>query len=91
MENNLTPDSASTRKRTRMTAFALACSVVINLMFLMYAFVQKSEAERQTALAGEQRTLAVQYQKLVSDLHDHEQELIGAMRKQIDSLKTSCK
>lgn len=91
MENNLTPDAASVKKRTKNTALLLACSVVVSLMFLMYAFVQKSEAERQRALAEEQRTLAVQYQKLVGDLHDHEQEVIGALRKQIDSLKTSCK
>jgi uncharacterized protein HemX len=83
MENSLTPDPANVRKRTRTTAIALGASVVITLLFLVYAFVQKAEAEKQ-------RALAANYQKLAADLHDHEQQVIADLREEIDSLKNSC-
>ena len=85
MENsNFTPDPAQVRKRARTTALTLAASVLISLLFLMYAFVQKSEAEKQ-------RTLATNYQKLTEQLHDHNQEIINSLRTELDSLKKSCK
>jgi hypothetical protein len=85
MENsNFTPDPTNARKRTRFTAMTLGASVIISLLFLMYAFVQKSEAEKQ-------RTLANNYQKLTGQLHDHDQEIIDSLRTEIDSLKNSCK
>jgi WD40 repeat protein len=45
-------------KRTRIVAFVLGGAVVICLMFLMYAFAQKAEAEKQSKLANEQTLIA---------------------------------
>jgi Tfp pilus assembly protein PilO len=90
--NNLSPDVANTRKRARITAFALAAAVIVCLMFMMYAFVQKSEADKQRAIAAEQSNLATQYQKLVGDLDNHQQATIAELKNEIDSLKRiSCK
>lgn len=48
MENKLI--GRDEEKRARMTVILLASLVVISIMFLIYAFIQKSEAQRQTKL-----------------------------------------
>lgn len=88
--NQLSPDFAEARKRARNTAIVLGAAVVISLLFLMYAFVQKSEAERQRSLAEQQTKLATEYKKLVGDLDESQQAVITELRSQIDSLKKSC-
>jgi WD40 repeat protein/energy-coupling factor transporter ATP-binding protein EcfA2 len=45
-------------KRTRIVAIILGAAVVICLMFLMYAFAQQAEAEKQTQNALDQKALA---------------------------------
>jgi predicted negative regulator of RcsB-dependent stress response len=83
MENDHLIDSKISRKRARTIAIVLGISVIINLIFLMYAFIQKAEAEKQ-------RELAFNYQKLSTDLHDHEERIIADLREEIDSLKGAC-
>lgn len=83
MENsNPLPDVADVRRRAKITAIARAFSVVTNLLFLTYAFVQKAEADKQ-------RSMAAEYQRLVGDLDDNQQEVIISLRKELGSLKTS--
>lgn len=47
-------------QRARVTALVLATATVISLLFLLYAFQQKSEADKNFAAAEEQRVLAVE-------------------------------
>lgn len=51
------------RRRAIIIALVLGSSVIINLLFLMYAFVQKSEADKQRTLAVEQRKMAMRYRE----------------------------
>jgi hypothetical protein len=83
MNDNKVTDSKISPKRAGITAFVLGLSVIINLIFLIYAFVQKAEADKQ-------RELAFNYQKLATDLHDHEERIIADLREEIDSLKNAC-
>jgi predicted secreted Zn-dependent protease len=76
-------DSKISPKRARITAIVLGLSVIINLIFLIYAFVQRAEADKQ-------RELAFNYQKLATDLRDHEERIISDLREEIDSLKSAC-
>lgn len=45
-------------QRARITALVLASATVISLIFLVFAFVQKTEADHQRDLADQQRVLA---------------------------------
>ncbi len=92
MENNgLSPDVENVRKRTRLTALTLGAAVLASLMFLMYAFVQKAEADKQRKIAEQEKYKASEYQKLVGDLDDRHEAVLVALRSEIDSLKRSCK
>ncbi len=46
-------------KRARMTALIMGAATVISLFFLLFAFIQKTEAEKATIYADEQAKIAV--------------------------------
>lgn len=54
-------------QRARVTAFVLATATVISLLFLLYAFQQKSEADKNLVIANEQRTEAEKQTKLAEE------------------------
>lgn len=49
----------------RTAYILLAVSVVFSLSFLVFAFFQKAEADRQREVAEEQRMVAEQYRDLL--------------------------
>jgi len=53
-------------KRTKIVATILGVAAIISMGFMLFAFVQKIQADRQTRLAKEQKALAVR-QKVVAD------------------------
>ncbi|HEY3404753.1 MAG TPA: High-affnity carbon uptake protein Hat/HatR [Ohtaekwangia sp.] len=54
-------------KRARIVALVLGTAVVICLLFLMYAFVQKAEADKQFNRAEEQRIAAEKNEKAAKE------------------------
>jgi regulatory protein YycI of two-component signal transduction system YycFG len=46
------------------TAIVLIVAVLVSLVFLMYAFVQKAEADKQRQIAVEQARMAEQMQQM---------------------------
>lgn len=50
-------------KRMRITAVVLAIAVLVSLTFLIFAFIKASEAEKEKAIAQEQRDRAVELQE----------------------------
>ena len=51
--------------RTRTTAVIFVLSMLISLIFLVFAFIQKSEAEKQTQIAV-QFKLEAEHQRLIA-------------------------
>lgn len=51
-------------KRARITALVLASATVVSLIFLVFAFIQKSEADKQRLLAEDNAALAREQQKI---------------------------
>jgi WD40 repeat protein len=64
-------------QRARIVALVLGTAVVICLLFLMYAFVQKSEADRQREAAEKNEQKAVAAQKVAE-----EQKIIAEEKEQ---------
>jgi WD40 repeat protein len=62
-------------QRVRITALVMAGATVISLIFLVFAFIQKSEADKQRDEAGKQRDEATeQRQKAVANFELAEQK-----------------
>lgn len=53
-------DEKQQRTRSRIVAICLGSSVIVTLLFLMYAFFQNAEAEAQRKRAESMRALAEQ-------------------------------
>jgi len=54
-------------KRARVTALVLASATVVSLIFLVFAFMQKSEADKQRDLAESQKVLALENAQLAEE------------------------
>ena len=54
-------------KRARITALVLASATVVSLIFLVFAFIQKSEADKQRDIAVDQTRLAEENFQLAED------------------------
>ena len=66
-------------RRARITALVLASATVVSLVFLVFAFIQKAEADNQRDEAGKQRDEAnLQRQKAEDNLELAEQRRIEA-------------
>ena len=54
------PLSNEEKRKKIKTSIVLTMATLISVLFLMYAFVKKLEAEKQTKIATKQRELAIQ-------------------------------
>ncbi len=70
-------------QRARTTALVLATATAICLLVLVYAFIKKTEADREYERAEEQRVLAVNAQKVA----ETQTELAVAAKKESDKQK----
>jgi WD40 repeat protein len=62
-------------QRARMTAIVMGSATIISLIFLIFAFIQKAEADKARAAADEQRILAVENEKVAkkqTEIAEHE-------------------
>jgi hypothetical protein len=55
MLNQIPPQSNFEMKRARKTALVLATTTIISILFLIYAFLQKKEADKQAVIAVEMK------------------------------------
>ncbi len=99
MENNqLSPGAALVRRRVRILGIALVFSVLTNILFITYAFVQKNQA-----LQSEMKAIKAQHEAVVSmDISQHRstaqteqitilRDSLAAVKKEINSLKSKAR
>ena len=88
MENESVVKSA--RKRARITALLLAASVILNILFLLYAFVLKAEADEQTRTGIRLKMQVEQLQKVADEARMiAEQERMHSMQALEDAVRST--
>src|SRR5690348_406966 len=88
MENET--ESTLARKRSRITAIALGASVIICLLFLIYAVIQKAQADIQRQIA---KQLQIEVELLRKDAQECrkivEQQLLRSEQMLRDAVQSS--
>ena len=75
-------------QRARVTALVLASATIISILFLIYAFTQKLEADRQANIAkenariAEERRVEADQQRAIADVRRQEAETAEALAEQ---------